>query len=256
MKNFREEMRRGMGRGMIAAMLMTMFPMLLAVLGFLPGVYTEKYHASGLMVNALYKSGLTPVTFIAAAFAYSTSYIGDIANGALRYQLARCGRTRFALSRFWANAICGALGVAFGEMAFFLILRTLYPIQDIPYRVADTYNAMTMLSYTRPEFYYFVIVLIQIPGCMVMASVALAVSAFVRNMYVTLASPVIYVGLVSALPWQFGEISLRDLIYLPTDLAIWQEGYTLFYWHLGYCAVMLAITFAVFWLSVCRYKGE
>ena len=104
MKNFCEEMRRGMGRGMIAAMLMTMFPMLLAVLGFLPGVYTEKYHASGLMVNALYKSGLTPVTFIAAAFAYSTSYIGDIANGALRYQLARCGRTRFALSRFWAYA--------------------------------------------------------------------------------------------------------------------------------------------------------
>ena len=120
MKNFREEMRRGMGRGMIAAMLMTMFPMLLAVLGFLPDVYTEKYHASGLMVNALYKSGLTPVTFIAAAFAYSTSYIGDIANGALRYQLARCGRTRFALSRFWANAICGALGVALGEMAFFV----------------------------------------------------------------------------------------------------------------------------------------
>lgn len=165
-------------------------------------------------------------------------------------------RTRFALSRFWANAICGALGVALGEMAFFLILRTLYPILDIPYRVADTYNAMTMLSYTRPEFYYFVIVLIQIPGCMVMASVALAVSTFACNMYVTLASPIIYVGLVSALPQKFGESSLRDLIYLPTDLDIWQEGYTLFYWHLGYCAVMLAATFAVFWLSVCRYKGE
>ena len=256
MKNFCEEMRRGMGRGMIAAMLMTMFPMLLAVLGFLPGVYTEKYHASGLIVNALYKSGLTPVAFIAAAFAYSTSYIGDIANGALRYQLARCGRTRFALSRFWANAICGALGVAFGEMAFFLILRTLYPIQDIPYRVAGTYNAMTMLSYTQPELYYFVIILVQIPGYMVMASVALAVSTFARNMYVTLASPIIYVGLVSALPQKFGESSLRDLIYLPNDLAIWQEGYTLFYWHLGYCAAMLAATFAVFWLSVCRYKGE
>lgn len=256
MKNFCEEMRRGMGRGMIAAMLMTMFPMLLAVLGFLPGVYTEKYHASGLIVNALYKSGLTPVAFIAAAFAYSTSYIGDIANGALRYQLARCGRARFAVCRFWANAICGALGVAFGEMAFFLILRTLYPIQDIPYRVAGTYNAMTMLSYTQPELYYFVIILVQIPGYMVMASVALAVSTFARNMYVTLASPIIYVGLVSALPQKFGESSLRDLIYLPNDLAIWREGYTLFYWHLGYCAVMLAATFAVFWLSVCRYKGE
>ena len=256
MKNFREEMRRGMGRGMIAAMLMTMFPMLLAVLGFLHDVYTEKYHASGLMVNALYKSGLTPVTFIAAAFAYSTSYIGDIANGALRYQLARCGRTRFAVCRFWANALCGALGVAFGEMAFFLILRTLYPIQDIPYRVAGTYNAMTMLSYTRPELYYFVIILIQIPGCMVMASVALAASTFVRNMYVTLFFPIIYVGLVSALPQKFGEISLRDLIYLPTDLAIWREGYTLFNWHLAYCVVMLALTFTIFWLSVRRYKGE
>lgn len=256
MKNFCEEMRRGMGRGMIAAMLMTMFPMLLAVLNFLPNAYNERNHASGLMVNALYKSGLTPVTFIAAAFAYSTSYIGDIANGALRYQLARCGRARFAVCRFWANAICGALGVAFGEMAFFLILRTLYPIQDIPYRVAGTYNAMTMLSYTQPELYYFVIILVQIPGCMVMSSVALAVSTFARNMYVTLASPIIYVGLVSALPQKFGESSLRDLIYLPNDLAIWQEGYTLFYWHLGYCAVMLAATFAVFWLSVCRYKGE
>ena len=104
------------------------------------------------MVNALYKSGLTPVTFIAAAFAYSTSYIGDIANGALRVS-TRCGRTRFALSRFWANAICGALGVAFGEMAFFLILHS--AIQDTSCDLLNTlHNAMTMLSYRAAGFLF------------------------------------------------------------------------------------------------------
>ena len=49
-----------MGGGMMAAMLMTMFPMALAVLSFLPYAYTERVHASDVIVNALYKSGLTP----------------------------------------------------------------------------------------------------------------------------------------------------------------------------------------------------
>ena len=68
----------------MAAMLMTMFPMALAVLSFLPYAYTGRVHASDVIVNALYKSGLTPVAFIASAFAYSTSYISDAFSGALR----------------------------------------------------------------------------------------------------------------------------------------------------------------------------
>ncbi len=256
MRNFREEMRRGMGRGMIAAMLMTMFPMLLAVLSYLPDVYTEKYYASSLIVNAIYKSGLTPIAFIAAAFAYSTSYISDIECGALRYHLTRCGRMRFAADRFIANAICGALGVAVGEAAFYLILRTLYPVQDIAYRVVTEYNAMEMLSYTRPELYYFIMILVQIPICMVMASVALVVSTFVRNAYITLASPIIFVGLITALPERLGGDMIYNLIYASTDIALWAEGYTLFFRHLAFCAIMLAITFVVFCFSVYRYKGE
>ncbi len=245
-----------MGGGMMAAMLMTMFPMALAVLSFLPYAYTERVHASDVIVNALYKSGLTPVAFIASAFAYSTSYINDAFSGALRYQMARCGRLRFTVDRFCANAICGALGVAAGEALFFLILRTLYPVQDIPYRVAVEQNAMMALSYARPELYYFVMILLQIPGSMVMASVALAVSTLVGNAYITLASPMICVGLITALPQRLGGDRLRELIYAPMDLGIWMNGYTLFCEHLIYCAIGLAASFAVFYLGVRRYKGE
>ncbi len=256
MRNFCEEMRRGMGRGMIAAMLMTMLPMLLAVLSFLPDMYTEKQYASGLMVNALYKSGLAPVAFIAAAFAYSTSYISDIECGALRYHITRCGRMKFAVDRFLSNALCGALGVVVGEAAFFLILRTLYPVQDIPYRVAAEYNAMEMLSYTHEELYYFIMILVQIPLCMVMASVALVVSTFARNTYITLASPMIFVGLITALPQRLGGDMLHELIYASTNLALWHEGYTLFFNHMVFCAIMLVLTFVMFCFSVYRYKGE
>lgn len=256
LRNFCEEMRRGMGRGMLAAMLMTIFPMALSALSFLPYAYTERLDASGMMVYALYKSGFYPVAFIASAFAYSTSYINDAFSGALKYQMARCGRFRFTVDRFCANAICGALGVAAGEALFFLIMRTLYPVQDIPYRVAAEQNAMMALSYARPELYYFVIILLQIPGSMVMASVALAVSTLVGNMYITLASPMIYVGLITALPQRLGGERIHELIYAPMDLGIWMNGYTLFCEHLIYCAIGLAATFAVFYLGVRRYKGE
>ena len=256
MRNFCEELRRCMGRGMIAAMLMTMFPMLLAVLSLLPDAYTERVHASDAMVNAMYKGGLTPVAFIAASFAHSTSYLSDIGSGALRYQLARCGRTRFAVDRFCANAICGALGVACGKAIFFVLLRTIFPAQDIPYRVVGAYNAMMALSYARPELYYFVMILLQIPGSMVMASVALAVSTLVGNAYITLASPMICVGLVTALPQWLGGGRLRELIYAPADLNIWTEGYARYCGHLCYCLAGLAVTFAVFYIGVRRYRGE
>ena len=113
---------------------------------------------------------------------------------------------------------------------------------------------MMALSYARPELYYFVMILLQIPGSMVMASVALAVSTIVGNAYITLASPMICVGLITALPQRLGGDRLRELIYAPMDLGIWMNGYTLFCEHLIYCAIGLAATFAVFYLGVRRYK--
>lgn len=256
MRNFAEEMRRGMGKGMIAAILMTMFPMLLSVIGLLPSAYTERVQASGAMVNALYKSGVTPVAFIASAFAYSTSYMTDRNAGALKYQIMRCGRMRFAVDRFFANAICGALGVFLAEAIFFLIMRTIFPAQDIPYRYLDEVNAMMRLSYVQPELYTLIMLLLEMPGYMVMASVALATSTLVNNTYVTLASPIVYFGLVTSIDQSVGSGSLHDIIYTMADLTMWMNGYDELWAYLLYCAVGLALTFAVFYMGVRRYKGE
>lgn len=258
MRNFAEEMRRGMGKGMIAAILMTMFPMLLSVIGLLPSAYTERVQASGAMVNALYKSGVTPVAFIAAAFAYSTSYMTDRNAGALKYQMMRCGRMRFAVDRFFANAICGALGVFLAEAIFFLIMRTIFPAQDIPYRYPDEVNAMQRLEYVNPELNMFISILLQIPCLMVMASVALATSTFVNNTYVTLASPIVYFGLMEMIPPLPFIGDMRAVIYWAFQMSTeqWQYGYARCGIHMLYCAVMLMITFAVFYMGVRRYKGE
>lgn len=260
MRNFAEEMRRGMGKGMIAAMLMTLLPMLIAVMVVIPNAqpYTEKTYACGIMVNALHKSGVAPVAFIAAAFAYSTSYMTDRNAGALKYQMMRCGRLRFAVDRFFANAICGALGVILAQLLLYLIMRSIYPVMDIPYHYLGEVNAMQRLEYVNPELNMFVSILLQIPCLMVMASVALATSTFVNNTYVTLASPIVYFGLMEMMPPLPFIGDMRAVIYWAFQMSTeqWQYGYARCGIHMLYCAVMLMITFAVFYMGVRRYKGE
>ena len=244
MRNFAEEMRRGMGKGMIAAMLMTLLPMLIAVMVVIPNAqpYTEKTYAYGIMINALHKSGVAPVAFMAAAFAYSTSYMTDRNAGALKYQMMRCG----------------ALGVILAQLLLYLIMRSIYPVMDIPYHYLGEVNAMQRLEYVNPELNMFVSILLQIPCLMVMASVALATSTFVNNTYVTLASPIVYFGLMEMMPPLPFIGRIREVIYWAFQMSTeqWQYGYARCGIHMLYCAVMLMITFAVFYMGVRRYKGE
>lgn len=269
MRNFISELKRAFGLPWIFAVVVMWIPMIVAnIEPISQAMFSEQIsmHMTNVVVNAINKSAVLPVSLFALTCPYACSFISDQSSGYIKYQIARTGRVQYAMCRFLANAIAAAIAVFFAQIVFVLFCSICFLLADVPYYstyvLTDFYKenlqvVMEDVFRSKPILYYLALFGLQTFSSMAWASFALALSGYVRNRYITLCIPFLTYSLVAACTSSsniFASIySAMWTIYSGNLLAsMWParlSSYLLFF------AVMLAISFGLFWRKVKQYDG-
>lgn len=181
-----------------------------------PLIYQE---GSTICVQYFYFNGVsfggvfsTYFTAALAALPYAASYSVEQKSKMLIYNIARCGRRNYYISKMLTTAFFGGLSVFLGRLLFIVVLSTYLPLTT-PARVL----AMTGLPYhdalaSGNGIGYFMIVLyLAFLSGALCSSVGMCVSAFIPNPYVAVCSPVIFIFLL---------VELGRLLKLPQNIRI------------------------------------
>ncbi|MEG1606202.1 MAG: hypothetical protein RR296_11485 [Clostridia bacterium] len=259
MNYFRTELRRAFGWPWVAAVLIIYLPMIVENLSPLQTmIFTERENSMNIMVNALYKSSIMQLSLFALACPYTRSFLQDQSSGLIKYQIPRVGRKRYACTRFAANAISSAGAVLFAQCTFFAFCLICFPYPDIGYhKVIPTGEAMEGLLYGNPAGYYAIFLLMQIPSTMAWASLALALSGYVRNQYITLCVPFLVFSLISTLSRVKIIAPLFDACYfIYYGYYLQSEWVAKLIEYFSFFGLMLVGSFGLFYRKVIRYDGH
>ena len=238
-KNLRTEIFRAHGRYWVLASMLMAIPFLLENIPLLPLVFTEKTDSIKPMINYFYKSAIFPVSMICVTILYSTSFISDLKSGYLKFQIHRCGVKRFVRDRFLSNALAGATAVASSQILLLLLCCIVFPYPNISYRYFSTGNAWELFFYEKQYLYILILIALQFWGNLAWSSLALASSAFIGNLYITLFVPFLFVNILSMLSRTDLLESVRKTIYLTYDIDFWKNDVTLKV--VGYLGLFFAI---------------
>lgn len=259
MNHFRTELRRAFGWPWVAAVFIIYLPMIVENLDPIQTmVFTERVNSIDIMVNALYKSSIMQLSLFALACPYTRSFLQDQSSGLIKYQIQRVGRTRYACTRFAANAISSASAVLFAQLTFFAFCLICFPYPDIGYhKVISTGEAMESLLYENPAVYYSIILLIQIPSTMAWASLALALSGYIHNQYITLCVPFLVFSLISTLSRYEIVIPIFNACYfIYYGYYLQSEWVVKLIVYFSFFGLMLVGSFGLFYRKVIRYDGH
>ncbi len=253
LRNLRKEMSRAYGSYWVVTSALMIIPFLLENSSLLPLALTEKTDSLKPMISFFYKSALFPVSMICVAIPYSTSFISDLKSGYLRYQVHRCGIRCFVRDRFISNAFAGATAVGSAQIFLLFLCSVLFPYPDIPYRYFPSGNPWEVLFYEKQGVFIVILIAIQFWGNLAWSSLALAASAYIGNVYVTLFIPFLLVNVLSAFSRTGLLESIRKTIYLTYDIDFWRVDVTpKVLEFFGFFLIILLTSYVSFYRGVKR----
>lgn len=195
-------------------------PIYMAVLALatmeLLGVLSEvriRYGGTVLSFHSVQGFGVAPV--ILCAFPFSAAFCVEWRYRYAHYAIHRISPRAYAWSKMLTAAITGVLTVAAGMSLYFLALRVRFPlIERSEYGVyAALVNSMPfgpLLASPHPVLYFVTIVIMESMATVIYASAAMAISAWIPNLFVVLSCPILlFYLLANAVPrtlWHFNPL--------------------------------------------------
>jgi len=168
---------------------------------------------SGSDVLYLYRvahlQGFSILYIIFATLPFATSFCTDWNNQFIRPTVIRTNIKNYGISKIFSCAISGGSAVALGEILFILLLRLYFPLVDsqshmFANAVSDPIYGSLLLS--GNFITYFVLhVIVSFFAATFFAVLALWISTYLTNVFVTFSSPILF--------FFFSEILSGQLVY-------------------------------------------
>lgn len=160
---------------------------------------------------------------VIAVLPFADSLISDRSSGYVSFILSRASFKKYIKSKFFANLLAGGLGLSIPLVIIYIIINIFYPRGFLPVPEPGEFWSGSISPYAalpgpmgnfyrvKPDLYvFFLIVLFFIFGA-VYATLGLALSLFVHNRYVALATPFILSQIASFLFDVFGKSQLATI---------------------------------------------
>jgi len=180
-----------------------------------------------------------------ASLAYSDTYAEDYNTGLLKNILTRIEKKKYLLNRFFINFFIGGLVSVFPLVINFMGVMTAFPLIENNYYfgmlVVVNGSFLPELYYEHPFLYIILRLIIIFLFGGVLASIGLAFSTIVKNRYIVLIVPLLFVTALDVLLNAFGQLSLSRIFLgnvevgwlLFVYLSIGILGSSILYFYLG-----------------------
>lgn len=168
------------------------------------------------LVNGLAFGSQVQVLFVCGALPYAAAYLSDWNNGYIRLLVIRGNLRSYLRSKVLVTALSGFFSVLIGKLLFAGSLCLFYPLTsafDAPEKIG-----INLLYYIHPWAYFIGDALLYALAAAGFAVMALLVSGFILNTFVTLASPLVLF---------FAITSIYQIFHLPQGIDL--NGLTMGY---------------------------
>jgi len=196
------------------------------------------------LVEGLAFGSQVQVLFVCGAIPYATAYLNDWNNGYIRLLIVRGNLRSYLRSKVLVTALSGFFSVFIGKLLFAGSLCLFYPWTsefDVPDKIG-----VNLLYYIHPWAYFIGDALLYALAAAGFAVMALVVSGFILNTFVTIASPLVLF---------FAITSIYQIFHLPQgiDLYALTMGYIYAYadsWQFTLLHIIIV------WLIVILIAGK
>ena len=152
--------------------------------------------------------GFSTLSMIFATMPFATSFCTDWNNQFIRPTVIRTNIKSYGISKVFTTALAGGSAVALGEVLFILLLRLYVPLVDRQGHMlagagSDSVYG-SLLSSGNFAAYFASQILIVFFGAAFFAVLALWISTYLTNVFVTLASPVLSFYFITDFTREFG----------------------------------------------------
>ena len=206
------------------------------------------------LVSGLAFGGFVQMIFVCGAIPYATSYLSDLENGYIRFLVIRGDLSSYLHSKIIVTALSGFVTVWIGKMLFALSLRLIFP-------TVDEYTSMStagvdLLFGVSPWAYIVVDAFLYAMAAAGFAVMALFISSLVRNVFVTVMSPLVLFFMITSLQQIFNlpqEIELNGLLmgYITAYKDSWQ--FTLLHISVVWIIAILLVGKLFVWRAERRF---
>ncbi|MCB8818088.1 hypothetical protein [Desulfosporosinus shakirovi] len=156
--------------------------------------------------------GFSLLSVIFATLPYSTSFCTDWSNQFIRSSVIRTNINSYSISKVFTCAFAGGSAVAIGEILFMLILHMKLPLVDSEsHMFANAVSAPiygSLLSDGNYIVYFAAQIVIVFFASAFFAVLALCISTYLPNVFVTMASPVLFFYFFIRIPQLMGLSTL------------------------------------------------
>lgn len=197
-------------------------------------------------VNLLIFGSFVQMLLICGAIPYSTSYLSDWQSGYIKAIVIRTDLRSYLRSKVVVTAFSGFVTVALGKLIFVLTMRIFVPVVSEGRHELSSQYALEHLAASHPYAYLAADAALYAMAAAAFAVLALLISSLTRNVFVTLASPMVMYFMMTSL---HTILSLPTAIYLPLLL----QGYVPAY--LDNLVLSLLYVFA-FWIGMSLLLGK
>lgn len=179
----------------------------------------ESYGDVLYLYRVAHVQGFSMLSMIFATLPYATSFCTDWSNQFIRLSIIRTNIKSYGASKVLTSALAGGSAVALGEVLFILSLRLNLPLVNTQSPMFE--NAVAepvygiLLSGGYFTAYFAAKILISFFAAAFFAVLALSISTYLTNVFVTFASPILsYYFLIKF----FSNIGLPEWFNLQTIL--------------------------------------
>lgn len=216
-RNLREELYRGFhNRGMYAALVIGIifvglhffFYVMNYAISYIGNYANLDYPYSVFYITLLFDTnGVFPIYYsyifpLLAALPYSASYYEDCKNGYRNQLLLRGGAGNYLWSKYIAVFITAGAAVVFPVLLDLMVtmvcVPSLIPQMGTSLFCVGEQNWLGGLFYMHPFIYFSIYLFLLFCLAGILASIALAVSAFVSGKYVVLFTPFIFTLMIES----------------------------------------------------------
>lgn len=213
-----------------------------------------QYESVVSLIAGLAFGGFVQMIFVCGAIPYAVSYLSDCESGYIRFLVIRGDLRRYLRSKVFVTALSGFSAVFAGKLLFALSLCAAFPLTQETDIMLN--GGVELLFDVHPWAYIAGDAFLYAMASAAFAVMALLVSSLIRNMFVTLMSPLVLYFMITSLqqivrvPQAIGMNGLM-MGYIDGYLDSWQ--WTLLHIFLVWLIVILVTGKLFVWRAERRF---
>jgi len=183
----------------VIAFAITLFSLMIAFLEFVHfptyGIKSSKllFDAVDIFIRIRYSTRASTLVIIApllATLAFSDSYLLDKESGFLRFIYMRLPQKKYVWIRLLVNSIASGFVISLASLVMFIFLISFYGIRSTD--ILNISGPFSWIFYKSRFWYSIFIIIISFIFNVIFSTLALGISPWIKNRYLTLISPFFY----------------------------------------------------------------